>query len=107
MPYKDKEKQREAQRLWAQKKYRESGNAGNISLQRRKQMVIDAKNVPCARCGEEHPHYVMDLHHINPDEKEGQIGHFIKSGNYHSLQEEIDKCICVCANCHRYIHNEK
>ena len=50
MPYKDKEKQREAQRLWAQKKYEKSGKTGDISLQRRKQMVIDAKNVPCSRC---------------------------------------------------------
>ena len=107
MPYKDKEKQREAQRLWAQKKYEKSGKKGDISLQRRKQMVIDAKNVPCDRCRERHPYYVMDLHHINPEEKEGMIGYFIKSGNYQSLQEEIDKCICVCANCHRYIHHQQ
>ena len=55
----------------------------------------------CEICGENRP-WCLDFHHTNPEEKEGEIAKLIESPR--RMQEEIKKCIVVCANCHRDIH---
>ena len=71
-----------------------------------KRLLTEVKeNASCAACGEFHPASCMDHHHLDPSKKDGMISHFMKSGSYQSLQEEIDKCIPLCANCHRLLHN--
>ena len=55
----------------------------------------------CEICGENRP-WCLDFHHTNPEEKEGEIAKLIESPR--RMQEEIKKCIAVCANCHRDIH---
>lgn len=58
----------------------------------------------CCICGEKSVE-CLDLHHIDPNEKEGnvsQLGHF---GSWKRVEEEIVKCVVVCANCHRKIHS--
>ena len=72
---------------------------------KRKEMVKDAKDKPCAICKVKYDPCVMDLHHLDPSKKDGMISHFMKSGSYQSLQEEIDKCVPLCSNCHRLLHN--
>jgi hypothetical protein len=48
----------------------------------------------------------LDFHHINPDEKEFEIDiRKFSNTNLEDLQKEIDKCILLCANCHREEHN--
>ena len=49
----------------------------------------------------------LEFHHKNPDEKEFQIDmrHF-SNNSLEKLQTELDKCILLCANCHRETHNE-
>lgn len=67
-----------------------------------KRNFIDSQRTVCAKCGENRTH-VLDFHHRNPDEKEFTIGQ-LKKGSQELIQEEIDKCICLCANCHRDFH---
>lgn len=55
----------------------------------------------CSICGEDRI-WCLDFHHVNPDEKEGEISHLIDSPN--KLKIELEKCIVLCANCHRDIH---
>lgn len=65
---------------------------------KRRAILDDIKNKPCAECGVWYPPYVMELDHLG--DKEFNIG----SGNRFSmtqLMEEIDKTEVVCANCHR------
>ena len=63
----------------------------------------------CEQCGfDKHPK-AIDFHHINPDEKEFGIGKFINGRqcndeNKQIVKREIDKCMCLCANCHRIQH---
>lgn len=56
----------------------------------------------CAKCGDTRS-YVLDFHHINPEEKDYTV-----SDNSHAklntLMKEIKKCIPLCANCHREFH---
>jgi len=58
----------------------------------------------CAKCGDSR-FYVLDYHHINPDEKEEKISRLIAHNvKEQTLQEELNKCILLCANCHREFH---
>ena len=58
----------------------------------------------CAKCGDQRG-YVLDYHHINPDEKENGIARMV-SNNYtlDKVFTEMEKCIVLCANCHREFH---
>ena len=62
--------------------------------------VKKIKDVPCMDCGIKYPPYVMDFDHINGD-KSFTIGPAVAKIGMEKLQEEIDKCEVVCANCHR------
>ena len=47
----------------------------------------------------------LEFHHENPKEKEFKLG----SGNtmsWKEYKEEALKCILVCSNCHKEIHNK-
>lgn len=62
----------------------------------------EAKNQPCADCGNVYPSYVMDFDHREPDQKRGNISLMVTSCNSKRiLLEEIAKCEVVCSNCHR------
>ena len=65
-----------------------------------KHLVIQAKSKPCADCGKSYPSYVMDFDHGEGD-KVGNVGSMKHRVSLTRLQEEIDKCEVVCANCHR------
>jgi len=57
----------------------------------------------CADCGEIYPPEVYDFHHLDPDTKEAHPGDLMK-GKWITFEEEIMKCVLLCANCHRIRH---
>jgi hypothetical protein len=60
----------------------------------------------CADCGIQHP-AVLDFHHIEPvnGDKTKRVSQMISSGlRWQAILEQIDKCIVLCANCHRKRH---
>ena len=69
--------------------------------QKKKQLIIHAKDVPCMDCGVRYPHYVMDFDHRDRDDKEYNLAAIHKSASVEKLMKEIAKCDVVCANCHR------
>ena len=73
--------------------------------QRNREFVRDQKESgECLRCGEKR-WYVLDYHHVDGKEESIQViahrGHSIKK-----IKEEIEKCVLLCANCHREVHYE-
>lgn len=56
----------------------------------------------CAKCGEMDP-VCLDFHHPN-DDKEDNVCTLTRKGNKTKLLAEMDKCIVLCANCHRKLH---
>ena len=66
--------------------------------------AIEYKGGRCALCGYSKCRAALEFHHVDPTEKE-----FTPSRGYKNtwvkLKLELDKCILVCANCHREIHN--
>ena len=73
----------------------------------RKKAVEYAGN-KCAHCGGTFPVPVYDFHHIDED-RENDRSRCISimcrnSRPWEVIKEEIDKCILLCANCHRIHH---
>jgi hypothetical protein len=78
-------------------------NAARMQRVRRIQEIVrEAKDVPCADCGQSYPYYVMDFDHVRGT-KAFNLATAVRkaSGNFKKLFDEIAKCDVVCANCHR------
>jgi hypothetical protein len=57
-------------------------------------------NHPCISCGETNPN-VLEFHHVR-GKKEHEISRMIgKAASLENLKAEIEKCVVLCANCHR------
>lgn len=55
----------------------------------------------CSRCGESHPD-VLEFDHLNPKTKRVEISYMTHHAySIESILEEIEKCVLLCANCHR------
>lgn len=61
------------------------------------------KQCSCAKCGETR-FYMLDFHHINPNNKIDTVARLSTHSSKKAAWEEIEKCICLCANCHREFH---
>lgn len=58
----------------------------------------------CSHCTENDP-ICLDLHHLDPKEKEISLGDAIRRGwTFDRMMQEASKCIVLCANCHRKEH---
>lgn len=66
-------------------------------------IVNEFKKCGCQKCGEV-KEYLLDCHHIKTEEKINNICNMIKSASEKTLKLELEKCIVLCANCHREFH---
>lgn len=69
-----------------------------------KKFLVDYKGGNCEICGYNKCLNALEFHHLNPEEKDFNISQFSKYQDMSSLKAEVNKCILVCANCHREIH---
>lgn len=70
---------------------------------RRKELLLNAFGNKCQICGYDRCVKALEFHHLDPSKKELELGRSIIS--WEKTKEEMKKCICVCANCHREIHD--
>jgi hypothetical protein len=62
----------------------------------------------CTSCGQKFRAIVLEFHHKNTDEKLDTITNLIKYGyDWDVIETEIEKCVVLCANCHRLLHAEE
>ena len=71
--------------------------------QRLKYRILKAMGNKCALCGYDKCSSALELHHLNPNEKDFTIGTNTNI-SWEKAKTEIQKCILVCSNCHREIH---
>ena len=101
MPYKNKDKQKAAQKEWYQKNKNLTLERSKSSREKRKKIISDYKEShPCIDCNTYYPHYVMDLDHVS-GEKIAKVSDMVRTHSLNKIWEEINKCELVCANCHR------
>jgi len=65
-----------------------------------KLMAIEYKGGHCQICGYNKYPGALDLHHIS-GQKSFSIGDKGYTRSWERTKEELDKCVLVCANCHR------
>ena len=59
---------------------------------------IEEKATPCLFCGSTHN---IVWHHVNPNEKNKNV---YSVWSWKSINEEMDKCWCLCEPCHHKLH---
>lgn len=100
MPWKDKEKSREAIRrhYYANRQaYIDKAQAKRLEL---RQWLKEIKeSAPCTDCKIRYPYFVMDFDHVG--NKNMDINRLVNYGSSKKLREELKMCELVCANCHR------
>jgi hypothetical protein len=74
------------------------------SQRRKKQHAVDVFGGKCCICGYNKCIEALDFHHLNKAEKEESPSKIILRWSFEKAKIELDKCILVCANCHREIH---
>ena len=68
-----------------------------------KAMAIQYKGGKCQVCGYNRYQGALELHHLNKDEKSFGIGDKGYTRSWEKVKAELDKCILLCANCHREV----
>ena len=63
--------------------------------------VNSVKSSGCCMCGEKDV-ACLDFHHLR--DKSAEIAKLIENDNLTQIKIEINKCIVLCANCHRKLH---
>ena len=68
-------------------------------------MAIEYKGGKCLICGYNRCNEALEFHHIDSHKKDFGISKDGYTRSWEKVKLELDKCICVCANCHREIHS--
>jgi len=112
MPYKDIGVRRAVQKAQSKKYYEANKEkvkaASRLSKERARANFQEFKaSLSCTQCGQNHP-ATLDFHHLilHPDNQ--KINVLTKGGAYtKAIQEIMDKCVVLCANCHRIHHHDE
>lgn len=70
----------------------------------RKAECVKYKGGKCIVCGYDKYFGALQFHHLNPAEKEFNIGQ-LRSYSLNMLKKELDKCALLCGNCHSEVHH--
>ena len=107
----DEEKKR-LQKEYASRYYQANKEAARIRTNRSrarysKEFTDFKSRLACIKCGFNN-YVALDFHHVVPDPANEKITDLIRAGRVDFAMEEImNKCIVLCANCHRIHHYEE
>ena len=78
-----------------------------VSERRRKlrDLAIQYKGNKCEICGYDKCRQALEFHHKDTTLKDFGISAKGYTRAWKNIKNELDKCIMVCANCHRELHN--
>ena len=69
-----------------------------------KQKLVEALGSCCQICSYRKCNQVLELHHIDPTQKDFHMSQMNRQ-SWAKIKEEASKCILLCANCHREVHD--
>ena len=69
-----------------------------------KELAIEYMGGSCQHCGYFKCKEALEFHHKDPSEKDFGIGAKGYTRSFDKVKVELDKCIMLCANCHREEH---
>jgi hypothetical protein len=74
--------------------------------QKIKERAIEYKGGKCEKCGYKKCNRALEFHHTSPNEKDFTISKYSVL-SWNKVKIELDKCILICANCHRELHDDE
>lgn len=112
MPYKDPEVRKEKGRGYSAKYYRNNRQASMertaAAKVRYKQEWREYKSgFSCAGCGLAGYPELLDFHHLpqyRSDPEKMSVNRLLAHGRFTRARQETEKCVALCANCHRLGH---
>lgn len=76
--------------------------AAEIDKRNREYVDSVKEDAECKQCGEEHP-ATLDFHHTG--EKTNEVSTLVSDEySLDRIKDEMEKCVILCANCHRKKH---
>ena len=69
-------------------------------------MAVEYKGGKCKKCGYDRCIDALEFHHIDPAQKDFNISSKGYTRSWIKVKAELDKCIMLCANCHRELHSK-
>jgi len=77
-----------------------------VRKRRRKvrRMAVAYKGGKCSRCGYNRCIEALEFHHTDSSQKDFGISQDGYTRSWERVRQELEKCILVCANCHRELH---
>jgi len=81
-------------------------NKQAVAKRRRKikEMLVAYKGGKCIICGYDRYVGAFDLHHTGDSPKSFGLSMDGMTRSWEKTKKEADKCVLLCANCHREIH---
>jgi len=67
-------------------------------------MAVEYKGGKCAICGYDRCLEALEFHHLDSEGKDFGISDKGYTRSWKKVKEELDKCVMLCANCHREVH---
>jgi len=67
-------------------------------------MVVEYKGGKCNLCGYKKSIEALELHHLDKKKKDFGISADGLTRSWEKVKKEAEKCMLVCANCHRELH---
>lgn len=66
--------------------------------------AVEYKGGGCMICGYNKSVAALHFHHLDPKEKDFHLGSNGNTRKWETVKIELDKCVCLCANCHAEVH---
>lgn len=74
-------------------------------MRENKRKAVEYKGGKCTRCGYSKCMAALEFHHVGGGKDINPAN--LRSRRFDKIMPELDKCILVCGNCHREIHEEE
>jgi hypothetical protein len=71
-----------------------------------KKRCVEYLGKRCYDCQNSFEQYMYDIHHVDPNSKDFAFGK-MNIRDWDIIKLELDKCVLLCANCHRNRHYNK
>lgn len=95
--------QRVVSKQWySDNKERQKSNVERNRNRYRQAFKVWKNTLSCIVCGENFGP-CLDFHHIN-DDKDTEVSLLMSNMNLDAVVTELNKCVVLCANCHRKVH---
>ena len=95
--------QKQYKRAYYQKNKQSHFDRNRKKRSQMKERLLMEKEKGCLVCSEKCIE-CLDFHHLDPSKKDINVSRLVTYTSFQKLENEISKCVLLCATCHRKVH---